>query len=214
MTLTVYRAVVVGVESEQCHAAHAERVAELLRQVPVYQAGGVTVLTSNTATSSNIHQSVRPQNTDCDVLFFYFAGHGGPTGTLAAFDQRQLAFTDLLNWLEESVAKHIILYFDGCYSGKMIDHLSPDAHSRFTLLLGSRGASSCYGMHGGVSSAHFFELGLEGFLWGSLTKLTCTQIVMFINNLVEAWHQIRPELNIHPLTIWGRGDVPLAIKAF
>ena len=141
------------------------------------------LLIDEDATYANIMDAIRStflRADDNDVILFYFSGHGLQGSFLPVdFDgyNNQLKHKDLKQILEQSKAKHKVVFADACHSGSLLAIKSPmksvlqryyeafeSTAGGMALLMSSKGEEYSLedgGLRSGIFS-HFLVRGLKG----------------------------------------------------
>jgi hypothetical protein len=141
------------------------------------------LLIDEDATHSNIMDAMRStflRADDNDVVLFYFSGHGLQGSFLPVdFDgyNNQLKHSDLKGILEQSRAKHKVVFADACHSGSLLAMKGPlksvlqryykafeNTEGGMALLMSSKGEEYSLedgGLRSGIFS-HFLVKGLKG----------------------------------------------------
>lgn len=138
----MYKALLIAVNEQRSREINAlpntlndvTEIKRLLTEEPaVFQQSDVLTLSGNLATKSMIDHSLKGFFTDAsseDVLFLYWAGHGGFDQSNAYFipydaDEANISNTsinmsDVKKYIDETPAQTVLSFFDTCHSGALL----------------------------------------------------------------------------------------------
>ena len=204
------RALIVGVDDYpqsplQGCGNDAQRVASLVR---THSSGSpnfdtrVLVSPPNSVTRSNLREAIhRLFETECEIAFLYFSGHGfvGSTdGQIVTHDAQMhdegIPMTEILSLANKSPATNRIVMLDCCYSGNMGTPRTTDATvaqlaEGLTILTASRAAEVALERPGGGVFTNLVVAALDGGAADLCGRITPGSIYAYVDQALGAWDQ-------------------------